>query len=154
MSLAVTKNKIPAMTDQAVERVKQLENVLMAFPQVAVDTDHVLHGSMYARTIKMPKGMVLSGALIKVPTMLIIDGHCRVFVGNDAMDVSGHTVLAASANRKQAFLAFEDTTMTMIFHTDADSIQAAEMEFTDEYESLQSNKDGNHNTVMITGEKR
>lgn len=152
MSLAVVKNTVPAMSDTAIQRVKEIENVLMAFPQIELDTDHVIHGSMYARTITMPKGTVLSGALIKVPTMLIINGHCRVFVGNDTINVEGYNVLAASANRKQAFLALEDTSLTMIFHTDADTVKAAEIEFTDEHELLMSH--GNHNSVLITGEKR
>lgn len=152
MSLAVVKNTVPAMNDASIQRVKEIENVLMAFPQIELDTDHVIHGSMYARTITMPKGTVLSGALIKVPTMLIINGHCRVFVGNDTINVEGYNVLAASANRKQAFLALEDTSLTMIFNTDADTVKAAEIEFTDEHELLMSH--GNHNSVLITGEKR
>lgn len=152
MSLAVVKNTVPAMNDASIQRVKEIENVLMAFPQIELDTDHVIHGSMYARTITMPKGTVLSGALIKVPTMLIINGHCRVFVGNDTINVEGYNVLAASANRKQAFLALEDTSLTMIFNTDADTVKAAEIEFTDEHELLMSH--GNHNSVLITGEKK
>jgi len=154
MNLALANNRVPAMSDSAIQRVKEIENVLLAFPQIDLDTDHVLHGSMYARTITMPKGTVLSGALIKVPTILIISGHCRVFVGNDTIDVNGYNVLAASANRKQAFLALEETSLTMILQTDADSIEQAEIEFTDEHELLMSHKDSNHNTVVITGEKR
>lgn len=154
MSLAATEKRVPAMTDASVERVKQLENVLMTFPQISLNTDHVLHGNMYARTVVMPKGAILTGALIKVPTLLIINGHCRVFVGNDAKDVHGYTVLAASANRKQAFLALEETSLTMVFHTDVDTIAEAEVEFTDEYESLASRKEGNHDSFVITGEKR
>lgn len=154
MNLALANNRVPAMSDLAIQRVKEIENVLLAFPQIELDTDHVLHGSMYARTITMPKGTVLSGALIKVPTMLIISGHCRVFVGSDTIDVNGYNVLAASANRKQAFLALEETSLTMILQTDADSIEQAEIEFTDEHELLMSHKDSNHNTVVITGEKR
>jgi hypothetical protein len=153
-NLAVSKDKIPAMSKPAIDKVKKLENVLLAFPQVELNTDHVIHGSMYARTVKIPKGAMLSGALIKVPTMLIINGSCRVFVGDDAIDVNGYNVLAASANRKQAFLSFEETTITMIFQTNVDSVEEAEVEFTNEYELLMSHKDSNQNTVIITEEKR
>lgn len=152
MNIVATERRVPAMTTVAIAKVQELQDELLKHDQVVLDTDHVLHGGMYARTITMPKGTILAGALIKVPTTLIIDGHCRVFLGNESIDLHGHNVLAGSANRKQAFIAYEETHITMIFATDATTVEEAEDQFTNDSELLMSRRDDAVNTVNITGE--
>lgn len=151
-NLVVTDHRVPAMTSAAIAKVQKLQDEILKLPQIVLDTDHVIHGGMYARTITMPKGIVLAGALIKVPTTLIVNGSCRVFLGDDAVDLHGYHVLAASAGRKQAFVAFEETQLTMIFATDAKTVTEAEEQFTDEADLLMSRLDDAVNTINITGE--
>lgn len=140
------------MSSQAIANVRKLEEFVGKLPQVDISTDHVIHGGMYARTITVPAGVLLTGVVIKVPTTLIINGHCRVFMGEDSVDLKGHNVFAASAGRKQAFIAYEDTALTMIFATKATSVEEAEKEFTDEACLLSSRKEDSVNTINITGE--
>lgn len=147
---AVAKAAIPAMTPSAIGKVRRLEAATLELPQVEIDTDHVIHGGMYARTICIPAGVVLTGAEIKVATVLIAHGHFMVTVGDDTVEVAGHHVLPASAWRKQAFVAITDTYLTMIFPTSAQSVEDAEREFTDEFERLFSRH--GRNTITITGE--
>ena len=45
-------------------------------------------------------------------------------------------LIAGAAGRSQVFRAIEDTFITMLFASDADSIERAEEEFTDEFENL------------------
>lgn len=146
------KSRVPAMPDAAIAKVQALESALIEMPQVEIRTHHVLHGGMYARTIMIPAGVMLTGALIKVPTTLIVDGECHVFVGDHTAHLEGYHVLAASAHRKQAFMAVRDTMLTMIFATSATTIEQAEQEFTDEAHLLMSRQDGHVNTIIITGE--
>jgi hypothetical protein len=151
-NLVVAENRIPAMTDQAIAKVRELEQSLLLMPQGDVDTWHVIHGGMYARTILVPAGVVLTGALVNVPTMLIVNGHVMVYIGDEVLNMSGHNVLAASKGRKQGFYAVTDTWLTMVFATDAKTVEDAENEFTDEADKLMSRKPTAKNLIIITGE--
>lgn len=142
---------LPASTAKAIAVVREIERTVQSVPQVPILTHHVLHGGMYSRTICIPAGVVLTGALIKVPTTLIISGCATVLVG-DAEEalVEGYQVFAASAGRKQAFIAHTDTYLTMSFPTQAVTIEQAEEEFTDEADQLFSRS--GVNSIVITGE--
>lgn len=150
--IVVSENRITSMTPVAIEKVRKLEDLIRELPQVCLETDHVLHGGMYARTVTLPAGAVITGALIKVPTILIVSGHVRVFLDDEAVDIHGYRVLAASGIRKQAFMVYEDTVLTMIFTTEAKSVEECENQFTDEADQLMSRWPDAVNTITITGE--
>ena len=150
--LVAVESRIPAMTAQAIDKVRELEAITRDLPQVEIATDHVLHGGMYARTICIPAGVVLTGVFIRVPTLLIFDGNATVNADDDATTLVGYHVLAASAHRRQAFLAHADTRLTMVFATQAKTVAEAEDEFTDEAHLLFSRKPGAVNRINITGE--
>lgn len=153
-NLVVTsENRIPAMSQCAIDKVRALEDCSAALlPQVNIATSHVLHAGMYARTVMIPAGVLITGALIKIATVLIVSGHVRVFLDDETVEINGHRVFAASAHRKQAFVALTDTYLTMIFKSDAYNHQQAEDQFTDEPDILMSRKDNAINSVLVTGE--
>jgi len=151
-NLFIHQNTIPAMSDAAIDNVRKLDQIVSACPQTTIKTDHVLHGGMYARTITIPANVVLTGALIKIPTMLITSGDAIVYVDGGSKRITGYNVFAASAGRKQAFVALTETRLTMLFPTNAKTVDEAEKEFTDEWASLMSVRDAASNTVLITGE--
>lgn len=144
---------LPSMSEASVAQAKEAETLIRGLPQIVLTTDHSLHAGVYARTVLIPKGASIVGTLIKRSTNLIIAGHVIVFVGNDqAVEYQGYAVLAASANRKQVFIAKEDTYLTMFFATNATTIGEAEAEFTDEVDILMSRQAGSINNITITGE--
>lgn len=140
------------MAPAAINKVRQLEAITRELPQVDIATDHVLHGGMYARTICIPAGVVLTGVFIRVPTLLVFNGNATVNAGDEPVTLAGYHVLAASAHRRQAFLAHQDTQLTMVFSTLAKSVEEAEDEFTDEAHLLFSRKPDAINRINITGE--
>lgn len=146
------KSRVPAMSSEAIAKVRQLETVISALPQTPISTHHILHGGIYARTVMIPAGMVITGALIKVPTTLVICGDCTVHIGDESVRVQGYNVFAASAGRKQAFIAHTDLFLTMSFATAAQTVEDAEDEFTDEAHLLISRSPAAENHVLITGE--
>ena len=131
---------IPAMSPHAIDNVRRLEEITLACPQVAIATGHILHAGMYARTITIPAGVVLTGALIKIATLLIVQGDAIVYVEGGPLALHGYNVLPADAGRKQAFVAQTDVSLTMIFPTQAKTVEEAENEFTDEADRLFSRK--------------
>lgn len=150
---ALAISTLPAMTAAAVDKARQLETALWNAPHSPLKTHHVLHGGVYSRTIWLPEGAVITGALIKVPTTLTIDGDVLVFIGDDTIRLQGYNVIPASAGRKQAFIAHADTHMTMSFATGARTVQEAEEEFTDEAHLLLSRRQPEQDVVIITGER-
>ena len=147
----LTTSNINTMSDVALSKVTGLEKALLDHPHVEIFTDHVLHAGMYARTILVPAGVVLTGALMKIATVLIISGEFVLFAGDEAVELNGYHVFTGWPNRKQAGVAKTDTWVTMIFPTDAKTVEEAENQFTDEVDLLSSRKDGALNYVRITG---
>lgn len=144
---------MPAATPAAIADVSALERHMLALPQTPIETHHVLHGGLYARTILIPAGTVLTGALIRVPTVVIVAGDVLVTLGNgESVHLTGHHVLPASAGRKTAFVTRADTHVTMVFRTAARTVEEAEAEFTEEADGLCSRRDPTSNHVVITGE--
>lgn len=142
---------IPATTDRSLEMVCQLEAEVLGQEQVQLATDHVLHAGVYARTVTIPAGVVVTGSLMKIATVLIIEGEVSVFMGDDTLIFRGYNVVPALAGRKTAVLAHTVTHVTMLFHTDAETVAAAEAEFTDETDKLKSRKEDGINTFLVTG---
>jgi hypothetical protein len=133
---------IQPMAPSAIDNVRRLEEYSLAnCEQVPIEIDHHIHGGMYIRTAHMPAEVLLTGALIKVPTFVIVRGHASIYVGEDApLVVSGYTVLAAAAGRKQAFFSHEPVSITMVFPTNAKTVEEAEEEMTDEAHMLTSRR--------------
>lgn len=148
--LALSHDRIESMSNAAIDKVRKLTESSLNLPQMELETHHLIHAGMYARTIVIPEGAVITGVLIKIPTILIVSGHVVIYKGDDVLEISGYQILPASKNRKQAFFALKDTHLTMIFSTNAESVGQAEAEFTDETEQLLSHN--NKNQIIITGE--
>ena len=151
-SLTVTKNRLLPVKENAVSKVRDLEAQVLKLPQIQIATEHTLHAGMYARTIMLPAGAVLTSALIKIATILIASGHFYGYVGEKPLEMKGYHVLAASAYRIGAWVAIEDTYFTMVFKTDAITIAEAEEQFTDDAHKLMSRGSNAVNTITITGE--
>ncbi len=151
MNLPAMPVSVPAMTGRGLDLVKRIEKRLLQEEQVQIATQHVIHAGIYSRTICIPAGVALTGALIKIPTTLVICGRASVLIGDgDEVLVDGYRVFACSAGRKQAFIAHADTWLTMSFKTSARTVEEAEDEFTDEADRLFSRH--GRNEITITGD--
>lgn len=143
---------IPSMREMAIALVGKIEAHDAALQQVEIATHHVLHAGVYARTILVPAGTRLTGALVDIATTVIVSGDCTVALGDGRTErLIGYHVLAAGGRRKQAYFAHADTHLTMVFATSAESVEAAEDQFTAEAYKLMSRQPGHANTVLITG---
>lgn len=145
-------DSLVAMGSEWVQKAASIEAEIAALPQVPIVTQHVIHAGVYTRTVKLPKGTLISGALVKRSTNLIINGNVLVKIGQDTLEYDGFVTIVASANRKQIFYAKEDTHISMYFSTNCATVEEAEREFTDEYDKLASHRDVDFNEITITGE--
>ena len=152
MSEIALRPIIAPMSPAAIDNVRRLESLSLTLPQVPMETHHVLHAGLYVRTWSIPAGVVVTGVLVKIATILIIQGDALVYVGDEgAKRLTGYNVLTGAAGRKQALVAETEVHATMIFPTQARTIEEAEAEFTDETHLLGSRRGDAINTIAITG---
>lgn len=149
-SLSVPGGIVPATTPEALETIARVEQRMRTMPQIDLVTEHILHAGMYARTIHLAANVAIVSVLIKVPTMLTVNGKCRVFAGEDWRDIEGFHVIPASAGRKMIYITVSPTDITMVFPTRAKTIEEAERQFTDDAEMLLSRQCSN-DIVIVTG---
>lgn len=128
---------IRPMSAHAVETVRSMETMLRELDQTPpFVTEPLLHGGMYARTVRLPPGL-WTGAQVKRETVFIIQGDALIYAGEDEpLRVTGYTVLRGSAGRKQAVLALTEIVVTAVAVCDAASEAEAEAYMTDEPEVL------------------
>lgn len=125
-----------SMSDEGLSRAYALQSTMEKMPQVDIEITHSLHAGVYTRTAFVPAGCLVMGVLIKLPTTVIVSGHALIYIGDETREVQGYQVIDAQAHRKQAALAIQDTYFSMLFRTEAKTIEEAENEFTDESEQL------------------
>lgn len=139
--LAVNKPTIGPMSEANLSKVREVEKFLLDKPQIEIKTSHEFHAGLYSRSIMIPAGVLITGALIKIETLLILSGDATIVINGVSSRISGYGVIPASAGRKQIFMAHEDTYLTMVFKTSARTIEEAEAEFTDEVDMLGSRRE-------------
>lgn len=150
MSLAVVKASIPTMSVDALAKVNALEAEIAKHPQLDVETDHVFHAGMYARTVTLPANAVFTGAQHTKATLLIVQGDVTLYLGDDTLRVTGYAVVPASVGRKTAYWTHSETTLTVVAPTDCTTVEDVEREMTTDPMALVSKRC--HNKVTNTGE--
>jgi len=151
MAISPVIRELLPTSPEALDRIYKEQERLLPSLDVPVQTDHVLHGGMYSRTVTLAPGVELVGALIRKATLVITVGEANVLVNENWESIRGYRVFPASAGRKQIFIAKSALIITMVFPTAAKSVKEAEEEFTVESELLLSRRQ-DCNSVTITGE--
>ena len=137
MTLALIDRALPPTTPEIIEKIALVEARIKPHEStLKVTMEHSLHAGMYARTCRLAPWMVITSVLIKIPTLLIVNGDCVVLAGDKWHEIMGYNVIPASAGRKQIYVTREETEITMVFPSNAKTVEEAEREFTDEYENL------------------
>ena len=142
MSLALLDKTLPPTTPEILEKIALVEARIRPHEHtLRVEMEHHLHAGMYARTCRLAAHQVITSVLIKIPTLLIVNGDCVVLAGNKWHEFTGYNVLPACAGRKQIYVTRGETEITMIFPSNAKTVEEAEEEFTDESAMLLSRRE-------------
>jgi len=92
-----------------------------------ITTFHLFHAGMYHRTIHVPKGTTVVGALLRRATTLIVCGHAEI-LADEPVVVNGYAVLHGMPGRKTALVTLEDTWFTMIVPTEHRTVEDIDAE--------------------------
>lgn len=126
----------------AIDKVRALEAAALRGPQVRLDMEMFAHAGLGARTILIPAGQTLTGALTKLDNVCISSGDITVTTDEGAVRLTGYHVVKALAGSKRAGYAHADTWWTTLWRTDETDPRAMEDEMTDESEMLQNRRAG------------
>lgn len=118
--------------------VRRLEDVLLQMPQIDLHTQMLVHGGMAARTITIPAGTVLTGALTNCDNICVCCGDITVTTDAGTQHLVGVHVLPARAGAKRAGIAHSDTVWVTIHRTDLTEPDAIDAEMTNEHARLQT----------------
>jgi len=135
----VPEDFLAGMPDPASVRTLEAE-MLQHAAQVDLHTQHLVHAGMYARTIFIPAGTLLTGAQTEVDNVCIVVGDITVTTDDGTRRLTGYYVIPANAGFKRAGIAHADTWWTTLFRTDNTEIAAIEDEVTREADRLQSRR--------------
>ena len=133
-------------------QLDEINKIILEYPQIELATEHLFHGGMYARTIRLQSGTKMMGSLIKLATVLIVHGDCSVLIGDQRVELAGYNVIPGCAGRKQLFWTHGPVEMTMIYPTALGTVEEAEDEVFAESDQLMSRRDGSGDTIVFTGE--
>lgn len=122
--------------------VSCLEQMALGLPQVDLSTSMFAFGGMASRTIFIPAGTFLTGALTRIDNICAVFGDITVTTDDGPRRLTGFHVLPASAGAKRAGIAHADTWWTTIWRTDQTDAQAIEDEMTVESDQLQTRRPG------------
>lgn len=137
----VRARPLPPVTPEQNAWFEQLVSTADGLPPAEIRTEHHIHAGVYSRTIFVPAGAVVVGLTIKVPTQLICAGRFQLTDGTETREFDGFHVLDGSAGRRAAVVALSDCAFTMLFATQATTVEEAEAEFSDEPERLATRKE-------------
>lgn len=121
-----------------IDAVRALERELALFPQVDLSTTHLVHGGMYARTIFIPAGVALTGALTEMDNICVMYGDITVTTDEGTQRLTGFNVLPAKLGAKRAGVTHADTWWTTIIPTELADIASIEEAMTTEADRLQT----------------
>jgi hypothetical protein len=131
------------MTDLvSIDKVRRLEEELLELPQVDLQTQMFAHGGMGARTIFVPAGTAITGALTNIANVCIVCGDITVTTNDGMKRFTGYHVLKAESGFKRAGFAHADTWWSTIWPTEKTDAREMEDEMTSESEMLQTRRDG------------
>jgi hypothetical protein len=122
------------------EQVSRLERAMLEMPQLDLQTCHCLSGMVYARSIFIPAGGVLTGAEHKKDHVNIVFGDITVSTDDGMKRLTGFHVLPTKAGMKRVGYAHEDTHWVTCCHTQLEDIPAIEDELVKDAHLLQTRR--------------
>lgn len=111
------------------QRIMELERALKPLEQVDMQLCHTFAPGAYARTIVLPKGIVVVGKIHKHGHLNIVSsGRVSVVTEFGRMDISGPHVFTSQPGTKRALFTHEETVWTTVHLTDSTDLGDIENE--------------------------
>lgn len=112
------------------DKVNALEKMMRALPQVEMPPTHYFSPGVYARSITIPKGTVLTGKIHKFAQLNIMSkGDLSVLTEQGIQRVRAPFTIVSPAGTRRIAYAHEETVWTTIHGTDLTDLEQIEAKF-------------------------
>ena len=102
------------IASKAREQIEQAEQALLTFPQVVLETWHHFADGLVARTIMIPAGTVLTGAVHKAEHLNVCFGDIDVMTDAGMQRLTGYHVIPSLPGTKRIGRTYSDTLWTPV----------------------------------------
>ncbi len=122
------------------ERIDAIEARAKEQPQVEIESVHVVGGGMFARTIRIPAGVQISGRIHRAEHINIMSGGSIIVITEEgAKHLTGFNIMKCLPGSKRLARAIEDTIWTTIIRTDeTDLNKIEELFFAKDHNALEN----------------
>lgn len=103
--------------------IYRIERALLDLPQVEIPVDHQFCHGLYARSVTIPAGVVLTGAVHKDECFFLVrTGRILITTDDEPIDAKAGFMVASKAGSKRLGFALEETTVTT-FHANPQELR-------------------------------
>ena len=103
--------------------IYRIEQYLLSLPQVEIPVDHQFVNGLYARSVTIPAGVILTGAVHKDECFFLVrTGRILITTDGEPIEANAGFMAASKAGSKRLGLALEDTTVTT-FHANPQELR-------------------------------
>lgn len=115
------------------EKILALESAMRKFQAVDIATFHHFSRGLYAREIRIPKGVLLTGKIHKYEHLnILLSGKIRICTEDVDTVLDAPATFTAYAGVKKVIFALEDAVFMNVMATDIKDIEGIEREFVTE----------------------
>jgi len=108
-------------------KIKALEDHMLTYPQVPIETKHYFAEGLYAREIFIPKGTLLTGAVHLFEHINILSqGDITIILETGAQRLKAPQTIVSKPGTKRVGYAHEDTVWTTIHAAEETDIKKLE----------------------------
>jgi len=113
---ALDAASLPCIRSQR-KAILELEAKMLEQQQSAIPVEHLVHGGMYARSVKVPAGTLLTGNIYKYDHIEVMASGVLMVTTDDGQSrlLEGYNLMPALTGKKRAAYAIEDT-VWITFH--------------------------------------
>lgn len=126
------------MSDEFRQALLHAEALIGSAPQIALEVIHHFSPGIYARELRMPAGIVLTGKIHKTEHLCILNGDIDIMSEDGGGRFTGYHTFVSKPGVKRIGRTYADTVFTTIHATDKTDIEELELELVVEtYEQYQ-----------------
>lgn len=97
------------------KQIEELEKFILQLPQVEMPISNEFCNGLYARTMFIPAGTLLTGAIHKEENFLFVrEGDIAIWTETGMQRIGKGAMIKSSVGAKRVGLTFEDTVLTTV----------------------------------------
>lgn len=111
--------EVPVPSAELSAKIFAIEKVMLSLPQVELPVSHHFTGGVYTRTITVPAGVWMTGAVHRMPNMnFLLKGRVTIITENGPVELSAPAILPSPAGTKRFGFVHEEMVWSTVLGTE------------------------------------